>query len=78
MTKFQSRAGQIQKISRFWIQDSFQNFRVQSKFLIGFFKRIDSKIESRFKNFEDSKKDLKIESRFKIRDSKICEIADFC
>ena len=44
---------------------------------MGFFKRINSKIESRFKNFEDSKKDLKIESRFKIRDSKICKIADF-
>ena len=48
-----ARAGPIQNFSGFKIQDSFQNFRVQSKFLIGFFKRIDSKIQSRFKNFED-------------------------
>ena len=46
----------IQKFSRVWIQDSFWNLGVQSKFMIGFFERIDSKIESRFKNFEDLKK----------------------
>ena len=54
------KAGTIKNFSKnfswvvSWV-DSFWNLGVQSKFFIRLFKRIDSKIESSFKNFEDSK-----------------------